>query len=122
MKVNSQIDLNDREILAIERGPLAWMQSKQGTHQPLEAFRQGVIEKFAEIGLTVQVAPYETSQDGLYAFDVAITGKNRDGKVFDPDEMVHDTTRNTLELPDKQEGVIKGKDIARALENGDHRS
>lgn len=117
--VSSMIDLNDSEILRIERGPLNYMKSKQGAHVPLESFRKAVIEQFQLIGFEVVVRTFETDQAGMYAFDVEISGRNRDAKPFDPDQMAYEVQKNILELPDNP-GVIKtDKGAVNALLSGD---
>lgn len=100
------VELYDSDILAIERGPLAWMQAKQQTRMPLEEFRKGAVEKFQDIGFDVNVKCYDTNESGVFAFDVEILGKV-EKKAFDYDKMVHEVTRNLLELPDQDGGFIK---------------
>lgn len=101
------IDLNDADILRIEKGPLAWMRSKQQSSMSLEGFRRAAEEQFAMVGFRATVKAYTTTQEGVYAFDVEINGRNSHAPEFDPDQLVHEIQSNLLELPDKQAGVIK---------------
>jgi hypothetical protein len=113
------IDLNDSDIIAIEKGPVAWMRSRQESSMSLEDFRRTAEGKFAEIGFRVSVLPYTTTQDGVYAFDVEINGR-LGGRQFDPDQLAYEVRKNILELPDKQAGVIKtDKGLVKALLTGD---
>lgn len=105
--VTSQINLYDHEILKIEQGPLAWMQDRQWTQMDLEGFRKAVVEQFAEIGLDVRVNCWETDQPKVYAFDVVIQKRNDRAAPWDPDRMVHEVTRNILEIPGQEPGFIK---------------
>ena len=101
------IDLNDADILRIERGPLAWMRSRQKSSMSLDDFRRPAEGKFAEIGFRVSVLAYTTTQEGVYAFDIEIQGRNHYAQDFDPDQLAYEVQHNLLELPDKQAGVIK---------------
>lgn len=114
------IDLNDSDILAIEKGPLAWMRAKQRSSMDLEDFRRTAEGKFAEVGFRVNVLPYETTQHGVYAFDFEILGRMAGAKQFDPDQLAWEVQKNLLELPDKQAGVIKtDKGLVKGLLTGD---
>lgn len=113
------IDLNDEDILRIERGPFAWMRTKQRSSMSLEGFRRAAIEQFAEVGFRAEVKAWTTTQEGVYAFDVEITGRTDYAKPFDPDQFVHEVQHNLLELPDKEAGVIKtDKGVVRDLLTG----
>lgn len=101
------IDLNDEDILRIERGPLAYMRAKQGSHMDVEGFRKAVIEQFAMIGFAVVLRVYSTTQNGMYQFEPEIVGRTHYAKEFDPDQMAWEVRNNILELPDKEAGVIK---------------
>lgn len=119
MDVNSAVELNDSEILTIERGPLAWMQHHQGRDVPLESFRQECQHRFAEAGFAVDVKTFETDQPGLYGFNVEIVGRTHYGTPFDPDQQVWEVQHDILELPGKQAGAIKtDKGAVRALLDG----
>jgi hypothetical protein len=101
------IDLHDSEILAIEKGPMAWMEQNQGSYRDLEDFRRAAIDKFGEIGFQVRLKCYDTNQAGCYAFDVEIYGRVPGSQKFDPDRQVHEVTHNILDLPDQEKGFIK---------------
>lgn len=101
------IDLNDADILRIEKGPLAYMRAKQGSHMDVEGFRKAVIEQFAMVGFDVVLRVFSTTQEGMYQFEPEIVGRNHYAKAFDPDQMSWEVRNNILELPDKEAGVIK---------------
>lgn len=101
------IDLNDSEILAIERGPLAYAQKHQGSHRNLEDFRRAVIAQFGELGLQANVLCYDTNQPGCYAWEFEIVGRVPGFGTFDPDRQVHEVVNNILELRDQDAGWIK---------------
>lgn len=106
MTKNPLNDLYDSDIIAIEKGPLAWMREKQRSSMDLEDFRRTAIGKFAEIGIKADVLTYDTTEEGVFAFDIEIQGR-LDNRTFDYDRMVHEVTNNILELPDQDGGVIK---------------
>lgn len=101
--LSSQIDLNDSDILTIERVVLK-LSEKQSRIVSLEGFRQEIIERFAEEGFKVGVNVFEDlSQKGLYAFEIEI--QDRLEGEFDPDRQVYEATADILGLGTK--GVIK---------------
>lgn len=100
-----QIEVNDSDILRIERGPWAYMQSMQRKRMNLEDFRKTVIDKFAEIGFKADLLVYDTDVPDVYAFEVVV--KDRLGSGFDPDRQVHEVVNNLLDLPDQDQGWIK---------------
>lgn len=100
------IDLNDSEILIIEK-TVKWAQEQQGQHRNLEDFRRAVVDKFNQDGFQVNVLCFETNQPGCYAFDLEITGRVPGSRQFDPDRQVHEVVNNLLELPDQDKGYIK---------------
>lgn len=101
------LDLHDSEIIMLEKGPLAYIQSQQGEYRDMEGFRRAAINAFGEAGFQVDVKCYETNQERTYAFDVEIIGRVPGSKPFDPDRQVHEVVNNILELPDQAEGWIK---------------
>lgn len=105
MNVTSHVDLYDTDILAIEKGPLAYMRSKQFERMDLEDFRKTTQERFEQLGFRVNVKCYDTDQSGVYAFDVEILGRTSQ-KSFDYDRMTHEVVNNVLALPDQAGGWI----------------
>lgn len=97
--------LYDHEIIAMEQGPLAWMKSKQGTSMELEDFRRAAVEKFHDTGFLVYLKVFDTTEKGVYAFEVEILGRV-EKKEFDFDRQVHEVVGNLLELPDQAGGWI----------------
>jgi regulator of RNase E activity RraB len=113
--VDIQVEVNDSDILRIEKGPYAWMRDQQFKRMNLEEFRKAVIEKFAEVGFVADVLTYNTDGGAdVFAFDVVV--KERLGGEFDPDRQVHEVVSNILELPDQDKGWIKTDESLRAAE------
>jgi hypothetical protein len=102
--VDIQVEVNDSDILAIERGPWAYMRAQQEKRMNLEDFRRTVIDKFAMIGFEADVLAHTTNVPDVYAFEVVV--KRRLGTIFDPDRQVHEVVGNLLDLPDQKEGWI----------------
>lgn len=97
------IDLYDSEILAAEK-VLERLHVKQRTSTNLESFRKEIVERFAEIGLKVDVKVWTTNQDGVFGFEVEITGRTEEIK-WDPDRMVHEVRTDILDLlPESEKG------------------
>jgi hypothetical protein len=100
--LSSLIDLNDSDILTIER-VVQRLNAKQGQRMSMDGFRREAIDRFADAGFKVNVRAYTTNQEGLYAFDIEIA-ERLEGQ-FDPDQMVYEATRDVLDLGEG--GVIK---------------
>lgn len=99
------VEIYDHELIAIDKGPVAWMASKQGSTMPLEEFRRTAEGKFAEVGFRAAVKAYETSESGTYAFDIEILGRI-EPHVFDFDRQVHEVVGNLLDEPGVEKGFI----------------
>lgn len=110
----SQIELNDSDILRIEKGPWTYMREKQKTRMEIEDFRRTVIDKFRDIGFEADLLVYSTDVPDVYAFEVVV--KKRLGDEFDPDRQVHEVVNNFLELPDQAGGWIKTDEMLRQAE------
>src|SRR5882757_2754049 len=102
-EITSTIDLYDSDILAIERGPLAWARDQYGKSMDIDQFTKDLTEQFAHIGLGVEIQVWTTQQQGAWAFKGVI---NRRFSEFDPDRQVHEVINNILDIPG-QEGWIK---------------
>ena len=100
--VTSLIELNDADILRLE-GVFRRLQSRQGERLNIEAFRQEMCERFADVGFEVFVQAHYTNIEGVYAFDITINDR-LEGQ-FDPDQMVHEVTNDLLGLGTG--GIIK---------------
>ncbi len=109
IKENNKPGLNlyDEDIIALEKGPYAWMKQRQGSRMNMEDFRRGAIEKFYDAGFKVNLKVYETDQPEVYAFDVEILDRVQREQQFDFDKQVHQVVNNLLELPDQDGGWIK---------------
>ncbi len=100
--VSSLIDLNDSEILKLEK-VIEKLNEKQGSAVPLEAFRRDCVGRFEDAGFRVDVKVYDTNVVGVFAFDIEI--QDRYEGQFDPDRQVWEATSDILELGEG--GVIK---------------
>ena len=107
--VTSVIDLYDSEVLLLEK-VLEQLNQKQGKSVNLEAFRKEGVERLASIGLVADAKVYETTQEGIYAFDFEIKGRNNN-QSWDPDKQVFEVTNDILDvLPNSEKGqTIKSK-------------
>jgi hypothetical protein len=80
------------------------------------AFERQVRDRFAEIGLTVDVSWYRfgferpdgtvAEEEGAAMPEITITGRADPGFLFDPDKQVYQAVHNVLGLPG-EEGWIK---------------
>lgn len=104
--LTSMIELNDADLLRIE-AVVKILNARQGKSLNLDAFAREAEERFADAGFKVTVKTYETTQKGLYAFDIEINDR-LEGQ-FDPDQMVYEATHDVLELGTG--GVIKSAPI-----------
>lgn len=68
------VDIYDSEIPLIE-GVLAQLNAKVGKPMVVENFRKEAIERFAEIGFKVLFRTFDTTQPGLYTFEVDIVDR-----------------------------------------------
>jgi hypothetical protein len=92
------------------------LHQKQGSTQNLEAFRQEIIGRFAEIGLIAEVKTYTVADRATgveipdtFGFDI-VDLTWIDKKPFDFDQQVYEVTNDILEiLPPSERGVIKAK-------------
>jgi hypothetical protein len=101
--IESWIDLHDSDILAIERGPLAWGKAQEGKRMNIDQFTRDLTEQFAMIGLHVDVQVWDTRQPETYAFEVEI---QRRMTPFDPDRQVHEVVNNILDMPGETKGHV----------------
>lgn len=99
------IDIYDSDLIKMDKGPVAWIARHQGTSMSLDAFKRGAEEQFAEIGFDVTLKCYETTQPGVYAFDVEFNRRVDPDFRFDPDRMVHEVTNDLLDTGEA--GFIK---------------
>lgn len=109
------IDIYDHEVIAMDRGPVAWMTAQQGKAMPLEEFRRTAEDKFAEVGFVARVKAFETTEPGTYAFDVDIVGRTEKVGDFDYDRQVHEVVNNILDDPTAEKGFINTAAAANAF-------
>lgn len=102
-------EINDSEILKLERGPVAWARNREGTSQSIDQFVRDLQEQVNHCGLSCEVKVFDTNVSGVYAFEVELNGRVG-GSVFDPDRQVHEVTTNLLSLPGEHEGFIPSKE------------
>lgn len=114
--VTKTVDVHDSEIDAIQR-ILETMRQKAAHRVNYDAWQRETIERFAEIGFTVDVRWYETNLDGVLQPEINITGRTNPGFVFDRDRQVHEVTNDYLGLGEG--GTIKvDKGMMKSLEEG----
>lgn len=107
MEVDSNIELHDSDIIAMEYGPLAWAQQQSGRMLDIDRFTKDVAEQFERIGFQVEVQVWDTNERGVWAFKVLI--EKRIGEAFDPDRQVHEVVSNLLEIPGEGGTIDTGK-------------
>lgn len=112
------IDLYDHDLLAIDKGPVAWMTRHQGSSMGLEHFRRAAEEQFAEVGFRATVKCYETNEAGTYAFDIEINGRI-EKHDFDFDRQVHEVTSGVL--LGEASGTIKTSDAMKNVDLKGHK-
>jgi len=101
-EMTSMVELHDSDILRLE-GVLRLLNANLGQRRNLEDFRREIVDRFAEAGFRVEVKVWQTATDGMFSFDIEIR-ERLEGR-FDPDRMVHEVTRDILDLGEG--GVIK---------------
>lgn len=109
--LTSMIELTDSDLLKIE-GVVKILNARQGKRLNLDAFAREATERFADAGFKATVKTYDTTQQGLYAFDIEINDR-LEGQ-FDPDQMVYEATHDILDLGEG--GVIKSGPLRAAEE------
>ena len=97
--VESEVDLYDSEVLAIQR-VVGIISEAVGTRRSLEGFRQEVIERFGEIGFLVDVRVFEGEIEGqhgdpVFFFKIVLTARC-DPKPFDHERMAHEVRADLL--------------------------
>lgn len=106
------LDLYDHEIIAIEK-VMNKLKLKQATLRNYNDLEREIKERFAEIGLVVQVGWHRYSVGGVEQPgampEITPIGRTDTAFKFDPDRQVHEVTNNILEIPG-EEGVIKTDD------------
>jgi hypothetical protein len=104
------IDIYDSDLIRAEE-VLRVLNEKSGKLKNLEEFRKEIIGRFEEIGLVVDPKVWTTTEEGVFAFDVEITGRC-EKHAFDYDRQVHEVTHDILELlPPGERGTIKSGQI-----------
>lgn len=111
------IDLNDSDLLALEKVD-QWARHRQKSRRDIDQFTRDLEEQINNAGFTCNVKVYDTNQEGVYGFELEITGRTG-ASVFDPDKQVWEVTNNILELPGQDKGFIKTDGAAKALLEGD---
>lgn len=100
-ELTSMIDLNDRDILTIEKVAQR-LNQKQRQHMDIDAFVREVEGRFADVGFKVGVQVWTTDQAGLFAFDIEI--QDRLEGEFDHERMQHEVQNDLL-------GINGGKSL-----------
>lgn len=101
------IDLYDTEILAMEKVLEALERSSEGAFVDRDAWTREVKERFAEIGLVVDVKWWRTNEAGVLAPDIEIVGRVSKDDEFDHARMAHEVQHDVLDLGEG--GIIKAE-------------
>lgn len=102
--LTSEIELLDSEVLQVE-GVLKALQEKQRKRVPLEDFRKEAIERFAGIGLKLEVKVFETNQEGVFAFDFIIVDR-MEPVEFDRERQAHEVVNDLLGIEPSRKGEV----------------
>lgn len=110
MAVGAAIELYDSEVLKIE-DVLLKLNEKVGTERNIKDFEREIKDRFADIGLIVEVNWYEyavegTKIEGGAMPQVTITGRVEGPEEFDYDRQRHEVVGNVLELPGQTPGEL----------------
>lgn len=98
--VEAEIDLYDSELLEVRR-VVSVLSEAQGTTRDLEGFRREVVDRFAEVGLVVDVRVYEARHenrpDVVHLFKIVLTGRTEPLGEFDHERQAHEVRANLLD-------------------------
>ena len=100
--VESMIDLYDTDILRIER-VVETLKERTANSVDMEGFRLEVIDRFAKIGLVVNVKMYDTNEPGVYIPEIEINGRT-EAIEFDRDQQTWEVTHDVLGID--QPGIV----------------
>lgn len=104
--LESSIELHDSDIIRIER-VVKHLNDKQSKVVNLDAFQREARERFQDEGFVVDVKCYTTNVEGIYAFDLDITGRC-ESVIFDTERQRHEVVNDLLGLDPSMKGhVIK---------------
>lgn len=106
---DSQVMLHDSDILAMEKGPLAYARSVAHNYMEIDEFVNRLTEQFQKIGLYVDVEVWQTNVENAWLFKVIILKRLNE---FDPDQQVQEQVRNILSLPGEEGFINTGKAMA----------
>lgn len=98
------IDLYDSEVLAAERVLKTLENRNWKQHMDLDAYDREIKDRFAQVGLVVEVKWWHTNIEGVKRPDIEIVGRT-DRHEFDHDRLRHEIVNDVLELGTG--GVIK---------------
>jgi hypothetical protein len=102
--LESSIELHDSDILRIEK-VAKQLNAKQRSVVSLDAFQREAKERFQDEGFLVDVKCYTTNVEGVYAFDIDITGRC-EPVVFDVDRQRHEVVNDLLGIDPSRKGEI----------------
>ena len=114
MAETGTLELYDHEVLKVSA--ILRELNEKARHKKLNYndFETEIKERFADIGLTVDVNWYRFALDGVEQDgampEITITGRT-EAHTMDRDRQVHEAVSNILELPG-QDGWIKTSDAA----------
>lgn len=102
------LNVYDSEIAKLQE-VLRTLNGRTYKRHDLHAFEREIVERFQEIGFTVDVKWYTTAAEGVVVPEVEVTGRCDPIKPgeFDHDQMRHEVVNNLLGLPEEDAGIIK---------------
>jgi hypothetical protein len=98
MEIDSTIDLYDSDRIGVDRVVNA-LAAKQGTMQDPREFAREIFERFADVGLLVDVAVATINpgeHDEHYGFAVMVSGRVDPEAEFDHERMSHEVRADIL--------------------------
>lgn len=115
--LESSIELHDSDIIRIE-SVVKHLNDKQRKVVNLDAFQREAKERFQDQGFVVDVKCYTTTVEGIYAFDIDITGRC-EPVIFDTERQRHEVVNDLLGLDPSMKGqVIKVQNTGPAKGKG----
>ena len=115
--LESSIELHDSDIMRIE-SVVKHLNDKQRKVVNLDAFQREARERFQDQGFIVDVRCYTTNVEGIYAFDIDITGRC-EPVIFDTERQRHEVINDLLGLDPSMKGqVIKAQNDGPAKGKG----
>jgi hypothetical protein len=118
------LDLYDTEVAQVIMVQRELTELAEARSHNYGDFERMAREKFAELGLTVDVSWYEFEIDGVKQDgampEITITGRTDTAFRFDPDRQVHEAVHNVLGLPGQEGWIRTDPETLRRFREGGH--